>query len=183
VATEPALSLRSLFLLFLKVGVSYGAGTGMAAVLQDDLVRRRHAMERGEFMALYGLARVVPSGSMTALAVAVAYRFQRYAGTIVALLAMILPGFVLTVLLTVAYTLLAGSTALRVVNTTLLPAALGIVAFSTYRLAREFLTPSLELCMAIVATISVLALGLNPSLVLISGGVIGALVLRPRGAR
>jgi chromate transport protein ChrA len=96
---------------------------------------------------------------------------------------MILPGFILTVLLTVAYTLLAGSTALRVVNTTLQPAALGIVAVSTYRLAREFLSPSVELCMAILATISVLALGLNPSLVLIGGGVLGALVLRPRGAR
>ena len=76
-----------------------------------------------------------------------------------------------------------GSTALRVVNVTLLPAALGIVAFSTYRLAREFLTPSIELCLAILATTGVLALGLNSSLVLISGGVIGALVLRPRGAR
>ena len=71
-------------------------------------------------------------------------------------------------LLTVAYTLLAGSTALRVVNVTLLPAALGVVAVSTYRLAREFLTPSLELCLAVVATITVLALGLNPSLVLIA---------------
>ena len=62
-------------------------------------------------------------------------------------------------------------------------AALGVVAVSTYRLAREFLTPSLELCLAVVATITVLALGVNPSLVLIGGGVIGALVLRPRGAR
>jgi len=183
VATEPALSLRAPFLLFLKVGLSYGAGTGMAAVLQDDLVQRRHAMERAEFMSLYGLGRVVPSGSMTALAVAVAYRFQRYAGTIVALLAMILPGFILTVLLTVAYTLLAGSAALRVVNVTLLPAALGIVAVSTFRLAQEFLRPSLELCLAVLATICVLGLGLNPSLLLISGGVIGALVLRPRRHR
>jgi chromate transporter len=163
--------------------MTYGAGTGMAAVLQQDLVRRRKVMERGEFMSLYGLARVVPSGSMTALAVAVSYRFQRYMGTIVALLAMILPGFTLTVLLTIAYTLLVGSNALRLVNATLLPAALGIVAVSAYQLAREFLSPSLELLMAILACVGVLAIGLNPSLVLVTGGVIGALVLRPRKPR
>jgi len=53
------------------------------------------------------------------------------------------------VLLTVAYTLLVGSTAMRVANVTLMRAAVGIVAVSSYRLASEFLTPSLELCMAI----------------------------------
>ena len=63
-----SVSLRSLFLLFLKIGLSFGAGTGMSAALQDELVRKRQSMARGEFMALYGLARLVPSGSMTALA-------------------------------------------------------------------------------------------------------------------
>jgi chromate transporter len=180
---EPPLSLRALFVLFLRIGLSYGAGTGMAAVLQADLVRRRRVMERGEFMTLYGLARVVPSASMTALSVAIAYRFQGIPGTLVALVAMILPGFSLTVLLTVAYTLLVGSAALRVINLTLLPAALGIVAVSTYELAAEFLRPSLELVLAILACIGVLAFGLNPSLLLVTGGVIGALVLRPRESR
>jgi len=175
--------LRGLFLMFLRVGMSFGAGTGMAAVLQDDLVFRRGAMERSEFMTLYGLARLVPSASMTALAVAVGYRFQRVPGSAVVLVAMILPAFLLTVLLTVAYTLLVGSTAMRVANVTLMPAALGIVAVSSYRLASEFLTPSLELCMAILAGVGVLAFGFNPSLLLISGGLIGAVALRPRAHR
>ncbi len=177
---ERTVSLRALFLMFLKVGTSFGAGTGMAAVLQDDLVRRRSAMQANEFMTLYGLARLVPSASMTALTVAIAYRLQRLPGTVVALAAMILPGFVLTVLLTVAYTLLTGSTAMRVADVTLMPAALGIVAVSSYRLASEFLTPSPELLMAVLAGVGVLAFGLNPSLLLLAGGLIGAFVLRPR---
>ena len=78
--------------IFIKVGLSFGAGTGMSAVLQDELVRKREAMPRGEFMALFGLARLVPSGSTTALTVAVGYRYQGWAGTLVALAAMILPG-------------------------------------------------------------------------------------------
>ena len=60
--------------------MSFGAGTGMSAVLQDELVRKRQAIDVAEFMALYGLARLVPSGSMTALAVAVGYRYQGIAG-------------------------------------------------------------------------------------------------------
>jgi len=166
-----------LFRLFLKIGLSFGAGTGMSAVLQEELVRKRQAMDRGEFMALYGLARLVPSGSMTALAVAIGYRYQGFFGTLVVLAAMILPAFVLTVLLTIAYTLLAGSAALRVINLTLMPAALAVVAVSAYRLGGEFFTPSLELVLAVAAGAGVLFLGLNPSLVLLAGGLIGAFAL------
>jgi chromate transporter len=176
--TDASISLRQLFLLFLKIGLSFGAGTGMSAVLQDELVRKRRAISRGEFTALYGLARLVPSGSTTALAVAVGYRYQGSLGTVVVLLAMILPGCVLTLLLTVAYTLLAGSSAFGVVNLTLIPAALAVVVVSAWRLGREFITSSLELVLAIAAGVGVLFLGLNPSLILLAGGLIGAFALR-----
>jgi len=165
--------------MFLKIGLSYGAGTGMSAVLQDELVVRRRAMPRAEFMTLYGLARLVPSGSMTALAVAIGQRYQGLAGTVVVLAAMILPGFVLTVAFTIAYTALAGSRAMDLANATLIPAALAIVAVSTFKLGQEFLKPSLELCLAIAAGVGVLVFGLHPSLLLLTGGVVGALALRP----
>ena len=175
---ESAVSLRGLFVLFLRIGLSFGAGTGMSAVLQDELVARRRAIARGEFMALYGLARLVPSGSMTALAVAIGYRYQGWPGTVVVLVAMILPSFILTVLLTIAYGLLAGSAALRVINLTLMPAALAVVVVSSFKLGREFLTPSLELLLVLGGGLGVLVFGLNPSVLLLSGGLIGALAVR-----
>jgi chromate transporter len=174
---DAPISLPALFLLFLRIGLSFGAGTGMSAVLQEELVRKREAIGRGEFITLYGLARLVPSGSMTALAVAVGYRYQGIPGTVVVLLAMILPAFIITVALTVAYTLLAGSAALAVVNLTLMPAALAVVVVSAYRLGREFLTGSLELILAVAGGGGVLLLGINPSLILIAGGLIGAWAL------
>jgi chromate transporter len=106
----------------------------MSAVLQDELVGKRHAIRRGDFMVLYGLARLVPSGSMTALAVAIGYRYQRLAGTVVVLFAMIAPGFTLMVLLTIAYQLLVGSPVMRVLELTLMPAAVALVVVSTFRL-------------------------------------------------
>ena len=174
---DAAIGLRSLFVLFLKIGLSFGAGTGMSAVLQQELVARRRAIARGEFMALYGLARLVPSGSMTALAVAIGYRYQGLVGSIAVLVAMILPSFTLTVLLTIAYGLLAGSAALRVINLTLMPAALALVVVSSFRLGSEFFKPSIELLLVIGGGVGVLAFGLNPPLLLIAGGLIGALVI------
>jgi chromate transporter len=174
------MSLRALFVLFVRIGFSFGAGTGMSAVLQDELVRKRQAIERAEFMTLYGLARLVPSGSMTALAVAIGYRYQGVVGAIVAIGAMILPPSIITVAFTVAYTRLVGSAALDLANLTLIPASLAIVVVSVYRLAAEFMTPSVELGLAIGAGLAVLVLGWNPSLLMIIGGLIGALVVRPK---
>jgi chromate transporter len=179
-ARDPSVSLGVLFRIFVKIGLSFGAGTGMSAVLQDELVHKRQAIARREFMALYGLARLVPSGSMTALAVAIGYRYQRWTGTVAAVTAMILPGFILTVLLTIVYTLLADSTALKIINLTLMPAALAIVVVSAFNLGREFFTPSIELLLVIAGGASVLVFGLNPSLVLLAGGAIGAIALGHR---
>jgi chromate transporter len=175
---DGSLSLRALFVLFFKLGLMFGAGTAMAATLQEELVRKRQAVRPAEFMILFGLARLVPSGSMTALALAIGYRYQGVPGTVVVLSAMILPGFTLMVLLTVVYTQLAGSPILDVANRTLMPAALAIVVLSAFRLGREFLRPSVELALAIAASFGVLAFGLNPSLLLLAGGLIGALLLR-----
>jgi chromate transport protein ChrA len=129
-------------------------------------------------MALFGLARLVPSGSMTALAVAIGYRYQGLPGTVVVLLSMILPSFVLTLLLTIAYTLLSNSAAFRVLNLTLMPAALAIVIFSAYGLGREYLRPSIELALMVGGAATILVLGWNPALVLLAGGAIGALAIR-----
>ena len=72
-------------------------------------------------------------------------------------------------LLTSAYTVLVGSPALRLADVTLIPAALAIVAVSSYRLASDFLTPSLELLLGICAA-SGARLRIQPSLLLIAGG-------------
>ena len=180
VPREQSVSLRALLLMFFKIGLSFGAGTGMSAVLQQELVIRRQAMPRSEFMALFGLARLVPSGSMTALAVAIGYRYKRLPGTAVVLAAMILPSFVLTLALTIIYTLLAASPILPVINLTLVPAALAIVVVSAYRLGQEYLRPSVELVLVIAAAVLVLVFRVNPALVLIGGGVVGAVAIRPR---
>jgi chromate transporter len=194
VAADASVSLRALFALFLKIGLSFGAGTGMSAVLQRELVSKRHAIGRGEFMVLYGLARLVPSGSMTALAVAIGYRYQSFVGTLVVLLAMIGPGFSLMVVLTVLYTLLIDTPLVRVLGLTLVPAAVALVIVSTFRLGAEFFTlarisrfgrslhvPSVELLLVVAGAAGVLLLGVNPALVLVGGGVIGAALIRPGG--
>jgi chromate transporter len=168
---------RALFLIFLKAGLAFGGGLGILAVLEQELVTKRRAVDREEFLRLYGLGRIVPSGTMTALAVAYGYRFAGLTGTGIALCGLVLPALVLTVALTAAYGLLQQQEwLLELLPVTILPAALAFIVVAGLRLGRDVFRPSRELLLAAAAFLGAVMLQLNPVVLLLAGGAAGTLL-------
>jgi chromate transporter len=172
------LTRGELFLIFLKAGLAFGGGLGILAVLEDELVSKRRVVSREEFLTIYGIGRVVPSGTMTSLAVAYGYQFGGITGTLVALFALVLPGFILTVALTVAYRYLRDSRFFDLLPVTIMPAALALIVVAALKLGKDVFRPSRELVIAGGAFALALFLRLNPALLLLAGGAVGALALR-----
>jgi chromate transporter len=167
-----------LFSIFLKAGLAFGGGLGILAVLEDEFVSKRRVVSKEEFLTIYGIGRVVPSGTMTALAVAYGYKFGGLAGTVIALTALSLPVFILTIALTVAYHYLRSSRLFDLFPITIMPAALALIVVAAFKLGKNVFRPSRELILAGVAFALALFLQLNPALILLAGGVIGAFVLQ-----
>jgi chromate transporter len=167
-----------LFSIFLKAGLAFGGGLGILAVLEEELVDKRRAVTKEEFLTIYGMGRIVPSGTMTALAVAYGYKFAGMWGTVIALTALVLPAFVLTVALTIDYRYLRDSRLFQLLPVTIMPAALGLIVVAALKLGKDVFRPSRELVIAGVAFALALFLRLNPALLLLAGGVIGALILK-----
>jgi chromate transporter len=176
---------RALFGIFLKAGLAFGGGLGILAVLEQELVTRRQAVYREEFLRLYGLGRIVPSGTMTALAVAYGYRFAGLTGTAVALTGLVLPALVLTIALTAAYGLLRQQQwPLELLPVTILPAALAFIVVAGVRLGRDVFRPSRELLLAAAAFAGAAVLHLSPVVLLLGGGVAGSWLFgRGKGAQ
>jgi chromate transporter len=175
------ISRRALFGIFLKAGLAFGGGLGILAVLEQELVTRRQAVGREEFLRLYGLGRIVPSGTMTALAVAYGYRFAGLPGTVISLTALVLPALVLTVALTAVYGLVRQQQWLpELLPVTILPAALAFIVVAGLRLGREVFRPSRELLLAAAAFAGAAVLHLSPVLLLLAGGVAGTVLFRPK---
>ncbi|HEY3918272.1 MAG TPA: chromate transporter [Stellaceae bacterium] len=175
---RPRLSLAQLFKVFFKAGCAFGGGLGVLGLLQEELVTLRRILPDKELVTLWSIGRLMPSGTMTAVAVAVGHRLNGFIGTIVALVGMILPGFVCVVVLTIAYVYLAHGAVLNYINATLLPAALGIVVVSAVRLGRPIFRLSLDLAFAVVACVAALMPDVSPALVILAGGILGAVLLR-----
>lgn len=172
--------LWEIFVIFFKSSLAFGGGLGIVAIMEDELVHRRKLVTREEFLTIYAMGRVTPSGTMTALAVAYGYRFAGYPGTVVALVALVLPSFCLTVALTVAYQYLANGPLLTILPVTVLPAALALILTAALRLGRDLYRPSLDLLFAVTGFAGVLWLGVHPSIMLLLGGVLGVFLMRPK---
>jgi len=131
-------------------------------------------VSRDDFLTHYTLGRLVPSGTTSALAVAYGYRFGGLSGTVAALGGLLLPGVSLTILLTALYAALRSSPLLPLLSRMLLPAALAFIVAAAFRFGREVFRPSLDLLLAAGALIAAVALPLHPCLILLAGGIIGA---------
>ncbi len=175
------LSLSGIFWIFFKAGLAFGGGLSILASLEEELVRRRSIVTREDFLTTYSLGRIVPSGTMTALAVAFGYRLGGWSGTVAALLGLTLPGFASTVTLIAGYTALKNTRLFALLPVTILPAALALVAAAAANLSRTVATRAPELTIAGVALLASVVFRVNPSILLLLGGAVGAFLLRPRG--
>ena len=167
----------ALFLLFLRAGMNFGGGLAIMAILSKELVDRRRAMSRGEFLTLYALARIVPAGTMSGMAVAIGYRFGGLLGTLAALAGVALPGLLPTLALVVLYDAFRGSPAFDLLPATLLPAAVALIGGAVISLAREVARP-VEIALAAGALVGALVFRLDPAVLIVLGGAVGAFLLR-----
>ncbi|HZT50515.1 MAG TPA: chromate transporter [Stellaceae bacterium] len=178
-ASAPArLASAQIFRVFFRAGWGFGGGLAVLALLEEELVTRRRLMSRADLITLWSIGRIVPCGTMTAVAVAIGWRLGGLPGSVAALTAMILPGFVCTVALAAGYAVLGHGPALGYVRVTLIPAALGLILVSALRIGREIPVPSPELALAAAAFVAAIGFRVNPTLLLVGGGVVGALLLR-----
>jgi len=171
-------SYRDLFWIFFKAGMAFGGGLGILAVLEEELVTRRKAVSREDFLTYYGISRIVPSGSMTALAVAYGYRLGGFRGTVVALAAMVIPALLITVLLTMLYAVFRDADMLAWLEASVLPAALALILAAAIKLGKDVFRPSLEFVLAAATFAVVFFLKWNPALVLLAGGLLGIVIFR-----
>lgn len=89
-------TLGALFSVFLKIGLQ-SFGGGVSGWMQREIVRQRGWMRDRPFVAGVALAQVVPGASAVNLAVFIGGSLRGAVGALVALVAVLLPPFVLIV--------------------------------------------------------------------------------------
>ena len=172
------IGLGALFWLFLRAGLNFGGGIAITGLLMAELVERRRLLTRPQFLTLYGLARILPGGTLTAHAIGLGYRFGGVTGSVVALAGVSLPVLVPAIGLAALYGVLRGSSLLELVPLTLLPAGVALLFGAVIQMGKDVARPSLELVIAVAGLAGALVFGVHPGILLMLGGVVGAIFLR-----
>jgi chromate transporter len=174
--------LREIFAVFFRAGLAFGGGVNVLGVLDEQMVERRKWIAKDDLLAMYAIGRIVPSGTMTALAIGYGHRFRGAIGGFVALAGLLLPAFVTTMALTIVLSKEKDPALLAFLGATLLPAAVALIAQASFKLGEDVLKPTRAGAVVFVAFVTAILLHPNPAFVLLGGGVAGALFFEKKEA-
>jgi chromate transporter len=99
----PDISLRRLFVAFLRLGATAYGGPAMMAYFRRECVGKWHWLTEQEFKEGMALCQVIPGATMMQMATYMGYRLRGLSGATVAAVAFVLPAFLLMTGLSAAY--------------------------------------------------------------------------------
>jgi chromate transporter len=168
-------TLGELALLFLRLGATaFGGPAAHIAMMEDEVVRRRHWLTEERFLDLLGATNLIPGPNSTEMAIHVGWARRRWAGLVVAGVAFILPAMLLTGLLGWVYVRYGTVPAARWLLYGIKPVIVGVIVQAIWGLApRAARTPWLGALGLLAAVLA--AVGVNELTVLFGAGAANAL--------
>lgn len=168
--------LIELFWVCLKIGLtSFGAPTAHIAMMQSEFVRKRKWITQRHFLDLLAAANLIPGPNASETCYHVGYVRAGYPGMIVAGLSFIFPAFSTSMILAWVYMRYGTLPQIEGIFYLLNPLVLAIVLETTWQIGKESFDGWKQVAIFVLAIAAKLA-GINESIILIGGGVLGLLL-------
>ena len=161
--------------VFLWLGtIGFGGPVVHLALMEEEVVRRRQWIAIEEFLDLVGLTNLIPGPNSTELAMALGHRRAGWPGLVLGGACFILPAATITCTLAWLYVRFGGLPEVAPWLAALGPAVVGLMAGAVVRLARHAFARGAQVGIGVAVLMLALA-GVDEVLLLIGGGVAGAL--------
>lgn len=178
-SADPRPGVLFQLLLWTRIGVeSFGGGQATRLRIYHEFVERRGWMTSLDFGRAWGVCQLSPGINLIALSALLGRRISGVAGVITAMVGLLLPSAVITVLMTIVYLRLQDLAVVRAAVHGVVAAVLGIAFVNVFLIAKPLLAKSLSegraslvvglLLMAAAAVLT--ALNVQPVAVLLVGG-------------
>jgi chromate transporter len=164
--------------VFLKLGtIGFGGPAAHIAMMEDEVVRRRHWLTRETFLDLLGATNLIPGPNSTEMAIHIGRQRAGWAGLVIAGGCFILPAACITLAFAWAYVHLGSLPQAGGFLYGVKPVIIAVVVQALWRLGQSALRTIRLTVIALLATAANF-LGVNELIVLCGAGVITALVDR-----
>lgn len=176
-APRPLALLRAWFAIGTQ---SVGGGSSTLFLMRLFMVERRRWMTQREFLEDWALSRLSPGVHMVALAGLLGRRVDGSRGAALAVLGMMVPAGVITMLLTAGYGLVRDEPLVRAALAGTGPVTVGMTIGVTYALARTAVRRGRRAIIDWLVVVASAVAGFvvsSPFVVIVAGALIGALLL------
>ncbi|HVY99932.1 MAG TPA: chromate transporter [Dongiaceae bacterium] len=133
---KPAVTLPDMFALFARIGLT-SFGGGLSAWIYREVVDRRRWLSEDEFLAGLTLSQILPGPNVVNICIYIGQRLRGTAGSVTAVLALLLPPMVVAVLLLVVFRSYGQLAWLHDLLEGIAAAAIGLTFSVGYRAARH----------------------------------------------
>lgn len=164
--------LRDLALLYARLGATaFGGPAAHIAMMEEEVVRRRHWLTHKEFLDLLGVVNLIPGPNSTQMAIQIGYRVAGWPGLLLGGVCFIFPAALMTLILAWLYvkygTLPQAAAVLYGVKAVMV----AVIVQAMWNLSRTAVKSRL---LAVIGVLAIFAnaLGANILLVLLGAGII-----------
>ncbi|MBR1923010.1 MAG: chromate transporter [Paludibacteraceae bacterium] len=130
--------LLTLFLTYLKIGTfTIGGGYAMLALVQREVVDRRHWLDEKEFLNMMALAQAAPGLIAVNSAIFIGHRIAGWRGVLAALVGAVLPSVGIILIVAMCFSQYKSLPAVEAVFRCVRPAVVALIAATVVRLAKN----------------------------------------------
>ena len=169
-------SLAELARLFLKLGmVAFGGPPAHIAMMEDEVVTRRHWLTREEFLDFLGATNLIPGPNSTEMAIHVGRVRGGLSGLLVAGASFILPSAVMVTALAWAYVRFGSLPEVTGIMYGVKPIVIALIVQAVFKLAKTAVKSTWLAAVGALAALAT-ALGVDQLAVLAGGGVLTGII-------
>ncbi len=175
ISDKKQVTLLDLSLFFLRLGTTaFGGPAAHIAMMDDELVRRRHWLSREKFLDLLGASNLIPGPSSSELAIHIGYLLAGWSGLIVAGICFILPAAIMVAALAWAYVHFGKLPEVSAILYGVKPVVIGVIVQALWGLGRTAVKTTI-LGLVAVFCLVVSIFGVHPLLLLLLAGALASL--------
>jgi chromate transporter len=175
VSKGPEGSLKELAFLFLRLGtIAFGGPAAHLAMMEDEIVHRRHWLTRDQFLDLIGAANLIPGPNSTEVAIHVGYLRAGWAGLLVAGSCFILPAAIIVATIAWGYVKYGALPQVAGILYGIKPVIIAIVLQALWRFGKTALKTKTIIIIGIIS-LALDLVGVNELLVLAGAGIIAGI--------
>jgi chromate transporter len=174
---SPTISFREALMFWLKLGfVSFGGPAGQIAIMQAELVEKRHWISQKRFLHALNYCMLLPGPEAQQLATYIGWLMHKTRGGLSAGLLFILPSLFIIIGLAALYLHFQTAHWMRAVLSGVQPAIVAIVLFAAYRVAAKSLKHPVLWVMATAAFVAVSFIHIAFPWVVLTAALLGLLI-------